>query len=569
MGFLRDLRLSLKFTYSFGAVCVLTAAMGLAAVHGFMKLNAATDDIVNNAMPSVKVLAEMRFQLASIRRAEGYSVVCSDSACVQDFLSKRSKALDAYNAALAKYAPMVSYPGEREVFDTIRQDTASYIAFSNQAKDLIAGGKKEETAALLVRPDMQKAYLALQDAVDADLELNDKFGGQDGADSIKLGHTVLVASLVTVLVTVLLCAGIGRALTGLIVPPLEAATAALEQLADKDLTAEVEVTSDDEIGRLSAAINTSVRSLREVLGSLSHSAMTLSAASEEMSQHASQTHGNTEAQAAKTNQIAAAAQEMTATIGEISHNAEQAADASRRSAEMATQGGMVMQSTASTMERIAAATNTVAEKMDSLSHRSQEIGKVVSVIQEISEQTNLLALNAAIEAARAGEHGRGFAVVAGEVRRLAERTKGATEEIAGTIRSIQEETRETLQVMSHSRGAVETGISETSNARSSLEMIIQSSQEVEHQIAMIATAATEQTSASLEISKSAGEISGLAMESTRAAEEAAEASKNLSELANELDGVVRQFQTGEEHRQGARVKGTRTAGRPAASPRRG
>jgi methyl-accepting chemotaxis protein len=82
------------------------------------------------------------------------------------------------------------------------------------------------------------------------------------------------------------------------------------------------------------------------------------------------------------------------------------------------------------MEKISTATGTVSEKMASLAERSEEIGKVVSVIQEISEQTNLLALNAAIEAARAGEHGRGFAVVAGEVRRLAERTKSATEEIA-------------------------------------------------------------------------------------------------------------------------------------------
>jgi methyl-accepting chemotaxis protein len=212
------------------------------------------------------------------------------------------------------------------------------------------------------------------------------------------------------------------------------------------------------------------------------------------------------------------------------------------------------------MEKIAAATSSVADKMTSLAHRSEEIGKVVNVIQEISEQTNLLALNAAIEAARAGEHGRGFAVVAGEVRRLAERTKGATEEIAGTIRSIQDETRDTLQVMQESRSAVETGMGETAHARRSLEAIIESSKQVEHQIHLIATAATEQTSASGEISESAGQISQLSTETAQGAEEAVEALKNLASLASDLDGMIRQFRL-----EGAKQSGGTFAGkgRPA------
>jgi methyl-accepting chemotaxis protein len=260
-----------------------------------------------------------------------------------------------------------------------------------------------------------------------------------------------------------------------------------------------------------------------------------------MSHHADQTRSNTVTQSDKTNQIAAAAQEMTATIGEISKNAESAVSASRSSAEMAKQGGEVMRSASATMERIASATSTVSTKMDTLARSSSEIGKVVNVIQEISEQTNLLALNAAIEAARAGEHGRGFAVVAGEVRRLAERTKSATGEIAGTINSIQQETAQTLDVMLHSRAAVESGIKETAEACSSLEMIIASANEVEGQIAMIATAATEQTSASREIAESANVLSDLATNSSQSAEDAAAASRSLTELANDMDGVIRQF----------------------------
>jgi methyl-accepting chemotaxis protein len=215
-----------------------------------------------------------------------------------------------------------------------------------------------------------------------------------------------------------------------------------------------------------------------------------------------------------------------------------------------------MQAAAATMEKIAMATNSVSQKMTSLAHRSEEIGKVVNVIQEISEQTNLLALNAAIEAARAGEHGRGFAVVAGEVRRLAERTKGATEEIAGTIRSIQEETRETLQVMQDSRMAVETGIGETARARTSLEAIIESSKQVEHQIHLIATAANEQTSASGEISESAGQISQLSVENAQGAEEAVEALKNLASLASDLDGMIRQFRLEADRQSGGTFTGS-------------
>jgi methyl-accepting chemotaxis protein len=254
-----------------------------------------------------------------------------------------------------------------------------------------------------------------------------------------------------------------------------------------------------------------------------------------------QTSGNAQAQTGKINQIAAATQQMTATIAEISHNAETASCASQESAEAANQGGAVMKSATATMEQIAAATGSVEGKMTSLAKRSEEIGKVVNVIQEISEQTNLLALNAAIEAARAGEQGRGFAVVAGEVRRLAERTKGATEEISGTIRGIQEETQETLNVMSQSRGTVEAGMKETAHARKSLEAIIESSNQVMSQIHLIATAATEQSSASGEISETVNHISSLSMENTQAAEEAAEACKNLAALATDLDGIIRQF----------------------------
>jgi methyl-accepting chemotaxis protein len=275
-----------------------------------------------------------------------------------------------------------------------------------------------------------------------DVRFNAEEGQRDASLSIGETQRATWINAVVTPVLILLCAGIGWLLTRLIVPRIVRATAQLERMAQKDLTAHINVMGTDEIGRLGTALNTCADSVRSVLQSVAHGATTLAGSTTEISTAASQSADNAKNQASKTNQIAAASQEMAVTIGEVSHNADRAAAASRESAEIAQQGGAVMQSATKTMETIAASTGSVSEKMASLARRSEEIGKVVGVIQEISEQTNLLALNAAIEAARAGEHGRGFAVVAGEVRRLAERTKNATEEIGGTIRSIQEETRQ-------------------------------------------------------------------------------------------------------------------------------
>jgi methyl-accepting chemotaxis protein len=486
MRVFRDLRISLKFGYSFGGVCLLCSVLGISSLIGFIKMRASVNDMVNSCIPSTRTLGDIRYAFATIRRSDSALLTCDSSDCSQRYMDKRQKYIAVYNEDMEKYAPLVSYPGERELYETIRKNAATFLQLSDQYVKLVTAGKIEDAKVLQLGPEMKKSFNAASDAVDADVALNNKMADEVGAHSTQLARSLLILTGVLMVVTVLLCAIIGRVLTRLIAPPLREATVALERFAAKDLTVHLEDGGGDEVGRLSEAVNTSTHSMLKVLRTLMHGAETLSAAAEELSQHAAASRENTQIQASKISQIAAAAQEMTATIGEISHNAENATTSSRESAETASKGGTVMQAAAATMERIAAATETAAKKMDSLARRSIEIGKVVNVIQEISEQTNLLALNAAIEAARAGEQGRGFAVVAGEVRRLAERTKGATTEIAGTIRSIQDETQQTMEVMSHSSSAVESGMSETTNARNSLDTIIKFSREIEHQIEMIA-----------------------------------------------------------------------------------
>jgi methyl-accepting chemotaxis protein len=563
MQWLRNLPISRKFNYAFGIVCGLCIVLGAYTLFSFRGIAQRNTEVSGHAFPAVVQLAEAQVAIQTVRREDLRLLLCATPACLAEEGARRQKALANYQSAAHAYDSLTVDPAERELLQRFSSAFEEYKIASDHSSELLSAGKTGNALDLLLSDSVSASLNAALTATYDDLQLNVKSGTQSAANASRSSTSATwIAAGITVLI-VLLCGLTGKILTREIAPRLGRLMRVVEAIAAKDLTQRVVVTGSDEIGRLGDALNTSADSMLAILQSVAHGAETLSSATTQMSARSVQTAGNANTQSSKTNQIAAAAQEMTATIGEISHNAESAASASRTSAETANRGGAVMQAAAATMEKISAATSSVSVKMTSLAQRSEEIGKVVNVIQEISEQTNLLALNAAIEAARAGEHGRGFAVVAGEVRRLAERTKGATEEIAGTIRSIQEETRETLQVMHDSRAAVETGMGETANARNSLEAIIQSSRQVESQIDMIAAAATEQTSASSEISESAGKISQLATENAQGAEEAVEALKNLALLASELDGLIRQFQLEDGRQPGGKLEGK---GHPLAKP---
>jgi len=564
MSVLRNISLPRKFSLAFGIVCGLCILQGTYTFLALRSAVAKSTDVRDNALPSIVQLSLARSALNNQRREDLDLLLCQNQQCTASHLAKRDQDIQGFQTNMKEYEPLISYQGERDLYQKIESAYSAYLETSNRGIQQLLAGNTRNAADTLTVDSAHAQFHAAMDPASDDFDLNVK-GGRTSANGAvdSILHVLWIDVGLTALILGL-SALTGLTLTRVTAPRIDRVRGAVQRLADKDLTANVTVTGSDEIGRMGQALNDSVAVIRSVVQAVAHGADTLSSATTEISTRAVQSAGNARAESGKINQIAAAAQEMTATIGEISHNAANAASASRESAQTAERGGEVMQAAAATMEKIAAATQTVSDKMTSLADRSQEIGKVVNVIQEISEQTNLLALNAAIEAARAGEHGRGFAVVAGEVRRLAERTKSATEEIAGTIRSIQDETRDTMQVMAESRVAVESGMQETSNARQSLEATIEASKRVEQQIDLIATAATEQTSAAGEISDSAGQISQLAAENTQGAEEAVEALKNLSSLAAELDGIIRQFQLEQDTQSGGRLAGkSHTAPQPA------
>ena len=201
-----------------------------------------------------------------------------------------------------------------------------------------------------------------------------------------------------------------------------------------------------------------------------------------------------------------------------------------------------------------------------LGGRIDEIGKILSVIDDVSEQTNLLALNAAIEAARAGEHGRGFAVVADEVRKLAERTRQATKEIAGMIATIQVETTAAVDVMGQGRGSVEGSMALAEEAGAALTRIVEATERTEDMIRQIAAASEEQSATSEQIARSVAQISSESETAASGIARIAGGIDTLDGLTTELRSLVARFRTGAPEAAPAVQSGDGAARRSPAVP---
>ncbi|HUC42196.1 MAG TPA: methyl-accepting chemotaxis protein [Candidatus Micrarchaeaceae archaeon] len=318
-----------------------------------------------------------------------------------------------------------------------------------------------------------------------------------------------------------------------------------------DLTKRLDVHSTDEVADVARWFNIFMDKLQETVSEVSRHSQSLAAAGEQITSSARRESDGVEVQRDQTTQLAAAMHEMAATIHEISDSCNSAADASINATEAARGGGKIVEETLGRMRTIAGSVGETARKIQDLGKRSEEIGRIISVIDEIADQTNLLALNAAIEAARAGDQGRGFAVVADEVRKLAERTSSATKEITEMIGAVQAETKSAVSGMESGSREVQQGVESTSQAGDSLQDIIRMTGKVGDMISHIATAATEQAAAAEKINGNMDQIAQISESSASTARQTTDALACLSTLAANLQSLVGQFRVGTEPAGGA------------------
>ncbi len=406
------------------------------------------------------------------------------------------------NAALAEFpqldeqlgiaAPLVRTAGGSKRIASVRQGLAQY----RQAIDAEIAASNRLAEMQQRRIKANNDFNTFVDGLSAAALKQTNEISTATTDGLSRGTAVTIGAVVLALVLGVLLSEIT---TRVITKPVRRATASVKQVAAGDLTEKLEISSQDEIGEISAAINAMIDALREIVGDVSQAADNVASGSEELSATAQQLSQGASEQAASAEETTSSMEEMASSIQQNAANARQTDQLASRAAGDTHGSGEAVAKTVAAM---------------------QEIAAKINIIEEIARKTDLLALNAAVEAARAGEHGKGFAVVASEVRKLAERSQTAAAEISRLTAS---------------------GVEVAEGAGSMLQKLVPDIRKTASLVQEIAAASAEQNTGAAQVNKAIQQLDQVIQQNSSASEEMASTAEELTSQAQQLQASIGYF----------------------------
>ncbi|ACF00356.1 hypothetical protein I8G32_01679 [Rhodopseudomonas palustris] len=559
---LANVPLRTKITALVAVLLIALSGLGLLGLLQMRTLNTSTVDIGTNWMPSVRVLGEMRTNVALYRntlRAHLLEATTERKLATE----KQVAAFDeAVKQSLRTYASMVATPEERKLYDSLVASWTNYTSLAPTGLEMSrkAAGELPVAANDYMAKTMGPISAQIDEVLKKDIDLNDKgaAGATASAEATYLWAIFLmigilvVAIVIGITASILVIRDLSRGIASIVKPmqdftrgdlsaevPHRGKNTEIGAMADAlqvfkqalldKLTADAAAArdSEDKIARghrIDAATRQFEASVGEIVETVSSASTELEASARTLTttaQHA-QVQATTVAAAseqASTNvqSVASATEEMTSSINEISRQVQESARIAVEAVDQARRTNA-----------------TVGE----LSQAAARIGDVVELINTIAGQTNLLALNATIEAARAGEAGRGFAVVAAEVKALAEQTSKATGEISQHIGGIQAATGESVSAIREIGHTIERMSEIASTIASAVEEQGAATQEIARNVQQAARGTNEVSANIVDVQRGASETGSASAQVLSAAQSLSQDSSRLKvEVANFLQSV--------------------------------
>lgn len=490
---------------------------------------------------AIDQLQEVRYHQASVRNLIQEARMSGDAFAAQEWFDKADKRIRAVSEIIQAYGQRPMSPEEKKLFDHYAATRLRYGQEGiNPIRDMLAA-EDFDRATEHYRNVLLPSTAQVDEATDA-LIAHVKHDARATRERIASRSEVLQAvAMVTMAVGLIMSVLLSLLIRRSIVTCTKELERATRQFAKGDLSEQVRLHGRDELAQVSRGFNEMAGEFSRLIGEILRSAQDVTAAAQNTASNSAAVAENSNRQTTLSQDTALAAQKMADTIARVGDNIAEMVAAAEQASQRASHGETVVNEATQGIQAISRTVLETSQVVSNLGRQSEEIGRIVSVIKDIADQTNLLALNAAIEAARAGEQGRGFAVVADEVRKLAERTSSATNEISATIQNIQQETAKAVAAMEQGSQEVSQGVDMAQQVGQVIVTINAAVSSLSAMIHDIDRIRAEQEIASRAIAGRVKEIHSMAGENRTVSENSARAARELTNLAEHLRESVSRF----------------------------